>query len=104
MNVPSRYPNMLRILKKHRKQMRIMEDYLFESRLLHEMEERIIEETGGTPIHLDMDSVRTHPTMPQIQTRSYARKCRLCDRKPPTDRRSSQLPRASSLGNRTQKS
>jgi hypothetical protein len=70
--VPSRYSNMLRILKKHRKQMRITEDYLFESGLLDEMEDRIIEETGSTPIHLDIDSVMDAPndaTDPDAQLR-----------------------------------
>ena len=59
--VPSRYSNMRRILKKHRAQMRITEDYLVENGLLDEMEDRIIEETGNTPIHLDIDSVMDEP-------------------------------------------
>jgi len=52
--------------------MRITEDYLFENGLLDEMEDRIIEETGNTPIHLDIDSVMDAPddaTDPDAQLR-----------------------------------
>jgi hypothetical protein len=52
----TRYSKMRRMLRKHRAQMRITEDYLVENGFDEELEDRIIEETGNTPIHLDRDS------------------------------------------------
>jgi hypothetical protein len=50
------YARKRRQLRKHREQMRVMEDIIAEAGLSHELEERMIEETGNTGFWLGEDS------------------------------------------------
>ena len=56
------YAKKRRLLREHRRNMRIMEELVNENGLTSELEERLIEETGNTHFWLGVDSVMDEPS------------------------------------------